>query len=86
MDSPINVIMPGGSLRIEIDRTGLVRMTGPVKKVFEGVTTSLFQVSLKSNQPPAVSDLYGSQFPCIKQVKFKSPRSKKSIYQTLTRL
>ena len=41
VDSPINVCMPGGSLRIDINATGLICMTGPVEKVFEGCLTSL---------------------------------------------
>ena len=41
VDSPINVCMPGGSLRIDINATGLICMTGPVEKVFEGCLMSL---------------------------------------------
>jgi diaminopimelate epimerase len=36
VESPITVHMPGGDLLIEVDGTGLVRMTGPVEGVVEG--------------------------------------------------
>ena len=37
VDSTVRVVMPGGSLRIELDDAFRVRMTGPVTRIAEGV-------------------------------------------------
>jgi diaminopimelate epimerase len=36
VDDEIAVLMPGGTLRIQIDRDGQIYMTGPVQGTFEG--------------------------------------------------